>query len=154
MNGVRIEDASLERDLDAITAIARDSFPQPWTREMFHRELSETRLSRSYVARTEQGEVVAFATCWLIVDELHINTVAVRRDVRRHGFARALMEHVLAEAAARGAQRALLEVRRSNLAAIGLYDALGFTTESVRKGYYPNPPDDALILSKKLRGSP
>ncbi len=150
MSGCAIEPVSIERDLDAITAIAQASFPHPWTREMFAQELSSQPLSRSYVLRTADGEVAAFCTCWLVIDELHINTIAVDPSRRRQGYARDLLAHVLREAKRSEAKRALLEVRASNTAAIRLYEAFGFTTESVRKGYYPSPPEDALVLSRLL----
>lgn len=150
MIGIRIESVSLERDLDAIAAIARASFAHPWTRDMFAQELSAQPLSRSHVLRTPEGQVAAFCTCWLVIDELHINTIAVDPPRRRQGLARQLLAHVLQDARKHGARRALLEVRASNVAAIRLYEAFGFTTEMVRKGYYPDPPEDALVLSRPL----
>ncbi len=147
---VQIEPVSLDRDLDAIAAIARESFPNPWSRDMFAQELSQQPLTRSYVLRTDAYPVAAFCTCWLVIDELHINTVAVRPELRRRGLARLLLDHVLRDAASRGATRALLEVRRSNAAALRLYEKMGFSTESVRAGYYPNPPEDALVLVRTL----
>lgn len=144
----QIDPVSLERDLDAIAAIAHASFPHPWTRDMFAQELSAQPLSRSYVLRTPEGEVAAFCTCWLVIDELHINTIAVAPEHRRQGLARELLEYVLNDARKHGAKRAFLEVRRSNVAAIRLYKRFGFATESVRKGYYPDPPEDALVLSR------
>jgi ribosomal-protein-alanine N-acetyltransferase len=150
---VRIEPVSIEQDLDAIVEVAQASFANPWTRSMFAQELTHGSISRAYVLRTPEHAVAAFCTCWLVVDELHVNTLAVRPDCRRRGFARALMAHVLDEARAGGARRAILEVRRSNAAAVQLYQALGFTVESVRRDYYPNPPDDALVLASVLRDS-
>ena len=147
---IRIDPAIVDRDLDAIAEIAAASFPNPWSRDMFAQELSEARLSRSYVVRTGTHRVAAFCTCWLVIDELHINTVAVRPECRRQGLARTLMEHVLRDAAGQGARRASLEVRRSNDPAIRLYQGLGFDVEAVRQNYYPQPPEDALILSRAL----
>ncbi|HSL20692.1 MAG TPA: ribosomal protein S18-alanine N-acetyltransferase [Vicinamibacterales bacterium] len=146
----RIEPVVPERDLDDIAEIARASFSNPWTRDMFARELEQQLLSRSYVLRAADDRVAAFCTCWLVVDELHINTMAVRPEFRRQGLGRRLLEHVLADAARQGATRATLEVRRSNAAAIALYEAFGFAVEASRKDYYPNPPEDALILSRAL----
>lgn len=141
---------SAERDLDGVVEIARASFSNPWTRTMFQRELDLGSVSRAYVARTDDGSLVAFCTCWLIVDELHINTVAVHPDHRGRGYARRLLEHVFAEVVPQGARRATLEVRRSNIVAVGLYTSMGFRTESVRREYYRDPVDDALILWLEL----
>jgi ribosomal-protein-alanine N-acetyltransferase len=145
-----IEAANLDRDLDAIAEIARISFANPWTRAMFAQELTTQPLSRSYVFRIDEGQVVGFCTAWLVVDELHINTMAVRPEFRGQGVGRQLLAYVLDEARAMGARRAALEVRASNTAAIALYSAFGFTTEMVRKGYYPHPPEDALVLSREI----
>lgn len=151
---LRIEPAVPERDLDDIADIARASFSNPWTRDMFARELEQQLLSRSYVLRAADDRVAAFCTCWLVVDELHINTMAVRPEFRRQGLGRRLLEHVLADAVRQGASRATLEVRRSNAAAIALYEAFGFAVEAVRQDYYPNPPEDALILTRALGRAP
>lgn len=152
MNAI-IEPVALDADVDAIVEIANASFARPWSREMFVRELTHGSISRAYVLRTVDCPVAAFCTCWLVVDELHINTLAVRPECRRRGLARALLVHVLSEARARGAKRASLEVRRSNDAALKLYEGLGFSVESVRRNYYPEPPDDALVLSSTLTDS-
>ncbi len=147
---VRIEPVTSETDLDAIVEIARASFANPWSREMFDQEISRQPLARSYVLRTGDHAVAAFCTCWLVIDELHVNTIAVRPELRRQGLARLLLDHALRDAAAHGATRALLEVRRSNTAALKFYENMGFSTESVRKGYYPSPPEDALVLVRDL----
>jgi ribosomal-protein-alanine N-acetyltransferase len=81
-----------------------------------------------------------------VLDELHINNLAVLPAFRRKGVAGALLEHVLKEGSALGARRATLEVRRSNEAARRLYERLGFTVTGIRRGYYTNPVEDALIL--------
>jgi len=99
-----------------------------------------------YAARSAAGDVVAYCACWVVFDELHINSVAVDATRRRQGIARRLLEHVLGEAAADGARGATLEVRQSNEAARGLYEGLGFRVEGVRRNYYQNPKEDALIL--------
>jgi ribosomal-protein-alanine N-acetyltransferase len=143
------EPVVVERDLDEIAEIARLSFPHPWTRAMFAQELSTQPLSRSYVVRSPHG-VVAFCTAWLIVEELHINTLAVRPEFRGQGIGRRLLAFVLDEAHKQGARRVMLEVRASNAAAIALYAGFGFTTEAVRRGYYPDPPEDALVLSRAM----
>jgi ribosomal-protein-alanine N-acetyltransferase len=86
----------------------------------------------------------------MVFDELHINSLAVADAWRRRGLARALLRHVLADAAKAGARSATLEVRRSNEAARGLYEGLGFRVEGERPGYYQEPREDALILWHRL----
>jgi ribosomal-protein-alanine N-acetyltransferase len=141
-----IEQTTGSDDLDAVASLESASFTNPWTREMLARELERSDITRVYVLRLRDRRVVAFCACWVIHDELHINTIAVDVGVRRHGLASRLMEHVLREAAREGARRATLEVRRSNEAALALYQRLGFAVTAVRPRYYSQPEEDALIL--------
>jgi ribosomal-protein-alanine N-acetyltransferase len=141
-----IERVAGDADLDGIVALEAASFTNPWPREMLARELAESAVSRLYVLRTGEREVAAFCLCWVIADELHINTVAVEPSLRRNGLATSLIRHVMAEAFQDGALRATLEVRRSNAAAIALYERLGFAVCAVRPRYYSAPDEDALIL--------
>jgi ribosomal-protein-alanine N-acetyltransferase len=143
---VTIEPLNPARDLDGVMAIEEDSFTNPWTRQMLEWDLRNTEVTRVYVARTATGQVAAFCSCWLVFDELHIHSVAVRRDHRRQGLASRLLQHVLRDAAARGAVRATLEVRRSNEPALKLYEKLGFWVSGTRPNYYTQPNEDALIL--------
>jgi ribosomal-protein-alanine N-acetyltransferase len=141
-----VERLAGSEDLDAVMALEAASFSNPWTRDMLERELEPPTSARVYVLRLPEIRVAAFCSCWVIADELHINTIAVDVARRRQGFGRALMVHVLADVALEGVRRATLEVRRSNLAAQRLYEHLGFTTAGVRKRYYTQPEEDALIL--------
>lgn len=145
-DSIVIERLTREDDLDAVAALEAASFSNPWTREMLARELRQSDVARVYVLRTPRHPVAAFCACWLIFDELHINTIAVEATLRRQGLARRLLAHVFDEAAASGVQRATLEVRQSNEAALRLYQGLGFTVAAVRRGYYHQPAEDALIL--------
>ena len=144
-----IELLTSEEDLDAVVALEADAFTNPWSRETLERELRQSDVTRVYVLRALGKRVAAFCACWLIFDELHINTVAVDPALRRLGLAVQLMEHVLADAAQHGAERATLEVRRSNEPALRLYLRLGFTVEAVRPSYYTSPVEDALILWRR-----
>lgn len=113
---------------------------------MLARELFQSNVARLYVLRTPEARVAAYCACWLIVDELYINKLAVDPLRRRHGLALRLVRHVCAEAAAEGATRATLEVRRSNHEALGLYRRLGFEVRAVRPRYYTQPDEDGFIL--------
>src|SRR4051812_4323099 len=120
-----IERLTDDDDLDAVVALEAASFTNPWTREMLARELEPPTAARVYVLRLPEARVAAFCSCWVIGDELHINTIAVDPARRRHGLGRALMETVLSLVAREGVSRATLEVRRSNVAAQRLYKRLG-----------------------------
>jgi ribosomal-protein-alanine N-acetyltransferase len=133
-------------ELAAVADLQRRSFANAWGAEAIRWELDNSDVARMYAARNAAGDVVAYCACWIVFDELHINSVAVEATRRRQGIARRLLEHVLAEAAAGGARGATLEVRQSNEAARRLYEGLGFKVEGVRRNYYQDPKEDALIL--------
>jgi ribosomal-protein-alanine N-acetyltransferase len=141
-------------DLDEVLEIEEASFTNPWTRPMFERELLDPGVSHLYVLRTRDGRVAAFCTDWIVADELHINNLAVRPECRRLGVGRVLLESVVGHAAGLGALRATLEVRRSNAAALKLYERLGFSVAAIRKDYYDHPVEDALLLWRDELGPP
>ena len=132
-------------DLDAVMEIDQASFSSPWTREMYEEELRNDR-SFIFVARRAGCPIVGYCSCWFILDEIHVNNIAVRSEWRRHGIGRDLVEHLLTEGRTRGCHAATLEVRRSNIAAFGLYESVGFVQRGVRRRYYRDPDDDALVL--------
>lgn len=144
--GWRVDRVREPEDLAAVLELQTTSFTNPWTAEALRWELEHSPVSRLYVLRDEEGVSLAFCACWLLVDELHINSLAVAPGRRRAGIATGLMREVLRAARAEGAARATLEVRRSNEAARGLYERLGFVVEAIRPDYYTNPREDALIL--------
>jgi [ribosomal protein S18]-alanine N-acetyltransferase len=141
-----IERVTSARDLTDVAALEAVCFTNPWTREMLEREVRDSAVARVYVLRNAEGTIAAFCACWIVVDELHINTLAVDPARRRAGLGSALMRQVLEEAAREGAQRATLEVRASNAPARRLYAALGFVEAGVRPGYYSQPDEDAIVL--------
>lgn len=132
--------------IDAVLAIEERAFTNPWTREMYLAELQNTGVSFCFLATDANGSPVGFCSFWKVVDELHINNLAVLPEFRRVGVATALLTYVLAEGAALGARRATLEVRRSNEPARQLYERFGFVVAGVRYGYYTTPVEDALVL--------
>ena len=147
MSELELSRAELTRDLDGILAVDAATFDRPWTRAMYEWEWTHSDVARFYVARTAgAGVVVAYCSGWIIFDELHINNLAVDPPWRRQRVASALLTFVLAEAAAEGANRATLEVRRSNEPARHLYERFGFAFAGVRTAYYREPVEDALVL--------
>jgi ribosomal-protein-alanine N-acetyltransferase len=147
-DGYAVERVTSGADLDAVAALEAASFTNPWTKEMLVRELETSLVARVYVLRAPGRPVAAFCSCWILYDELHINTLAVDPECRRRGLATVLMRHLLALAADEGATRALLEVRQSNIPAIRLYETLGFEITNIRRGYYTHPEEDALVLTR------
>jgi ribosomal-protein-alanine N-acetyltransferase len=138
--------AAADSDINTIVELEAESFTNPWSRETLIWELENSDVTRIYLLRDDAGAIAAFCVCWVIFDELHINTLAVKPAVRRTGVATALLRGVMAEASAAGAKKATLEVRASNTAALGLYTRLGFHVAAKRPRYYTRPEEDALIL--------
>jgi len=140
-----IERVTTMDQIDDVLAIEDASFTNPWTRAMYLAELENPSVSYCYLA-SQDGRRVGFCSFWRVLDELHINNLAVLPDFRRKGIATALLRQVIAEGAELGARRATLEVRRSNESARLLYERFGFTIAGVRPGYYSKPVEDALVL--------
>ena len=141
-----IEQVTSHEDLAAVARLEALCFTNPWTLDMLERELDRSQVARVYALRDETSDVAAFCTCWIVLDELHINTIAVVPNRRREGLATRLMRHVLREAARAGGRRATLEVRASNTVARRLYSTLGFVETAVRPRYYTQPEEDGIIL--------
>jgi len=135
-------------EVDEIAALQSATFTNPWTSDSLKWEIASTDVARLYVMRAD-GELIGFCACWVILDELHINSLAIADAWRRQGWARRLLRDVVEDAVLAGARQATLEVRRSNVAALALYDSLGFSCEGVRKDYYQAPREDALVLWRR-----
>jgi ribosomal-protein-alanine N-acetyltransferase len=148
-----IELLSSPDEIDSILAIEHASFTNPWTREMYQAELQNRGVSFCFLARHAGGQTVGFCSVWRVLDELHINNLAVLPEYRRAGVATALLERALEQAAASGALRATLEVRRSNDPARLLYERFGFAVAGIRPAYYTKPVEDALVLWKENLGA-
>src|SRR5262245_21497360 len=108
----RIDLMTSTTDINDVLAIEEASFTNPWTREMYVAELENRGTSFCYIARNEKGTAGGFCSFWRVVDELHINNLAVAPEFRRAGIASALLKRVLQEGGKLGAARATLEVRR------------------------------------------
>jgi len=140
-----------EEELPSLFAIASESFATSWSEEQFRREWS-LPLSTILVARrgSPSTPVIGYIVYWLIVDELHIHDIAVHPDKRRQGVASRLLTAATRQALSRAARRATLEVRSTNRPARQLYEKHGFDVRGIRKGYYSDTGDDALILWAEL----
>ena len=147
---VTVERLASPDDLDGVLAIEEASFNNPTTREWYEGELKRPEVCFLYVLRTPDRPVAGFCAFWLVIDQAHINNLAVLPELRGRGLGTQLLEAVIAEAAHLGAILLTLEVRQSNEPALRLYEKAGFYREGVRKNYYTNPIEDALILSRKI----
>ena len=134
------------RDLPAIEQIERDSYRTPWSRSMFAGELSKTSSVCLGALEEETGELVGYLIVSRYVDAWHVMNVAVDPAHRRRGIARTLLARLFEETSGDGRRGYTLEVRVSNVGAIKLYEALGFRGRGVRRGYYTDNREDALIM--------
>ena len=130
--------------LNAVLAIEADSFPAPWSRQMFIGELQSVH-SFPMIAMDVDGRIVGYICPMLVLDEGHILNVAVDRNFRGRGIGRLLLERVIIDCRLQNAEFVSLEVRPSNIAAISLYEQLGFIVTGRRKAYYENG-EDALMM--------
>jgi len=146
MDETVIIDLMKEEDLEAVAAIEADSFQDPWPLQSFQTELQCNRLAVYYVARCE-GAVIAYIGAWVIIDEVHITTLAVEEAYRRRGIAARLIDTLIEKARQSEARCLTLEVRPSNTNARCFYDRLGFKELGRRKRYYSD--EDALIMTKE-----
>ena len=137
-------------DLDAVYGIAEASFPVPWPYEELQKELSRP-FSALRVLRPAYGAPIAgFLNYWRVADELQIMNVAVVPAQRRCGHGAALLCDLLEQARVVRSTAVLLEVRRSNVAAISLYERHGFSGVGIRQRYYSDNGEDALVMRVSL----
>lgn len=151
MRSVSIERVTTPAGLDGVLEIEEAAFNNPTTREWYERELARPEVCFIYVLRTPEHPCAAFCAFWRIADQAHINNLAVRPELRGRGLGLQMLEAVIDEARRLGAESLALEVRRSNVAAQRLYKRAGFRENGVRKSYYTQPVEDALLLIKTLQ---
>ncbi|MDX2015315.1 MAG: ribosomal protein S18-alanine N-acetyltransferase [Myxococcaceae bacterium] len=139
-------------DLPGVMEIEKEAFTNPWSLEMVKKELSQ---DWSTVLLLEEAtpwgwELRAFAIFWVVADEVHVLNVATHVASRRKGYGRRIMDEVIAVGRGRACVLATLEVRRSNVAAIRLYESLGFRTVGMRPNYYNDNHEDAAVMIMDL----
>lgn len=137
------------RDLDQVIRIERLSFSAPWSKAAFLSELLENDRARYLVARVGD-QVVGYTGMWIILDEGHITNVAVHPHWRNRGVATHLLTALEDLAREQGVRRMTLEVRKSNVVAHTLYEKLGFRDAGIRRAYYRDNNEDAIIMWKTL----
>ncbi|MBI3522556.1 MAG: ribosomal protein S18-alanine N-acetyltransferase [Chloroflexi bacterium] len=132
-------------DIAGVQEVERASFPIPWPANAFRHELTQNKNARYIVAR--DGErIVGYGGLWLMVDEAHVTTFAVHPGARRRRVGERLLQRLFEIATDIGAEWLTLEVRASNLAAQKLYEKYGFRRAGVRRRYYSDNNEDALIM--------
>ncbi|MCR4955737.1 MAG: ribosomal protein S18-alanine N-acetyltransferase [Lachnospiraceae bacterium] len=131
-------------DVKEVAAIEKEIFSMPWSSAGFAEALK--REENLYLVAKEDGAVVGYCGYYGALDEGEIPNVAVKKEYRNRGIAAEMLKQLISEAKERGITRLILEVRKSNEPAISLYEKLGFIHVGIRKNFYENPVEDALIM--------
>ena len=134
----------VQADIERVMEIERECFPVPWSESAYLTEISNR--SAHYIVSCIDSRVVGYAGMWIIMDEAHITTLGVACTHRRRRIAEQLLINLLDEALRRGARRATLEVRQSNEAAQALYRKYGFAPAALRRGYYTDNRENAVVM--------
>jgi [ribosomal protein S18]-alanine N-acetyltransferase len=134
-----------EEDINDVLEIEHKSFATPWSREAFFNELTHNQFAL-YVVLEEDNKVIGYCGAWIVVDEAHITNVALLPEYRGRKLGEALMRQLMELASEKGAITMTLEVRVSNFTAQSLYRKLGFQNGAIRKNYYTDNQEDALVM--------
>ena len=139
-----------EEDLNQIMEIEKKSFATPWTYDAFYNELFSNQFAHYVVAEVDE-KIIGYCGLWVIIDEGHITNIAILPDYRGVGLGEKLLRAVMETAKGLGAETLTLEVRVSNDVAKGLYRKLGFQDGGIRKSYYTDNFEDALVMWVNLK---
>ena len=139
-----------EADLDSVVAIEKASFPTPWSRGMFREDLTRP-FSRPFTAEDPAGEILGYVVCWNVAGEAHLLNIAVHPNFRGRGVGEALVKETIRRAGRAGSEWIHLEVRVGNEQAQTLYRKCGFAFVGMRKGYYTDTGEDALLFAREIR---
>lgn len=138
-------------DIEAVAALESLCFDDPWSASLFADELNNEKAH--YFVMREEKTVIGYGGFWKILDEGHIMNIAIHPEVRNRGLGSSLLSQMLSCPEAEDIALWFLEVRVSNKKAIGLYEKFGFSGYHVRKGYYQNNGEDALLMMKTTERS-
>lgn len=134
-------------DLDDVLAIEEKTFSTPWSRKSFEMEIRENLLSTNIVAEYKD-RVVGYAGMWTVIDEGHITNIAVDEDFKGRSIGNYLLMGLIKQCENNGIYKMTLEVRKSNQVAINLYKKYGFVEAGIRKDYYVDEREDAIVMWK------
>lgn len=144
-----------EKHLDQVLQIERTVFSDPWSLASFRNEIGDSRVSFTRVALDHpEGTVVGYFVAWFVDDEVHLGNLAVAAAWQRRGVGQQLLDYLLDVGRGRRARRVTLEVRESNLVAQRLYLRNGFQPVAVRRRYYPDNHEDAIVMMLELPTPP
>ena len=132
-------------DIDQVMVVEDKSFTIPWSRESFYNEIISNQFA-VYLVLEDEGRVIGYCGVWIVIDEAHITNIALLPEYRGRKLGEALLRKIIEVAIERGAKTMTLEVRMSNMIAQSLYRKLGFQGGAIRKRYYTDNYEDALVM--------
>jgi ribosomal-protein-alanine N-acetyltransferase len=133
--------------IDDIMIVENLSFSIPWSKNAFVEEITKNSFA-FYYAGVFGGKAVGYGGMWQVFDEGHITNIAVHPEFRKIGIASSILKHMIGESIKKGVKKMTLEVRSSNVSALRLYQKYGFINEGIRKSYYADNGEDAIIMWK------
>lgn len=133
-------------DVPAVHQIELVSFPTPWTLDSFYHEMTENQFAYYVIAIDDNEQIIGFCGMWMVIDAAQITNVAVLEVARGFGIGEGLMREAMRIAKENGMETMSLEVRVTNSVAQNLYRKLGFQDGGIRKGYYVDNGEDALVM--------
>jgi len=136
-------------DVDEISTMERDSFEFPWSKDSF-REIVFSQVYKAIVVRTASNQIMGYTVYYTAADEGHIMNVVASSRYRRLGVANAMLAHIHGNLKKAGIKSVYLELRRSNYPAYRLYKKNGYVYIGIRKSYYADNMEDAVIMKKVL----
>lgn len=140
-----------EADIDGVLKIEQEAFSLPWTRDAFVQEMTTNLHAYYVVAENSEGKIVGFCGMWIVVDESHITNVAVTEQLKGQGIGEGLMREAIRVSKESGVVLMTLEARVSNTVAQNLYRKLDFQNGGIRKGYYTDNQENALVMWVKFK---
>ncbi len=135
-------------DLPQVMEIEEESFSVPWSKEGFFTFL--TREDTMFLAVEEKGEILGYCGTLIVLDEADVLNVVVKRERRREGIGYFMMQSVMILLKEQGVRILHLEVRKGNSEALRLYERVGFVRDGLRKDYYSDPTEDAILMSMSI----
>ncbi len=139
-----------ESDIAAVAALDAICQGHPWVAGHFRDELARGDDGFARVAAGAGGGIAGFVCCWVVLDEMHVGTISVDPAARRGGIGKAMLSQAHEWAVGRGATAAHLEVRAGNAGAIAMYESMGYRRVGVRRGYYADNGEDAVLYFAEL----
>ncbi|MGG1680106.1 ribosomal protein S18-alanine N-acetyltransferase [Neobacillus sp. NRS-1170] len=134
-----------EEDIDQVLVVEQASFTVPWSREAFYNELHNNKFA-VYIVLEEDNKIIGYCGTWIVIDEAHVTNVAILPEFRGRNLGETMLRKLMSVSREMGAKSMTLEVRVTNHVAQSLYRKLGFQNGGIRKNYYSDNQEDALVM--------